>query len=128
MSDKKSILLVDDDRVANFLSERIISAMGIAHEVQSATNGREALNILNKDHSRRPDVIILDLNMPIMDGFEFINEFRKLNIPEKDNVMIIVVTSSNNPRDIEKARSLGVTHYLTKPISLESIRSIIDEG
>lgn len=128
---KKNILLVDDDRVANFLSEKIIAAMGIAEEVFSVTNGREALNVLSQSHTDQkalPDVIILDLNMPIMDGFEFIRAFQKLNIPQKEQMIIIVVTSSNNPEDIERAKSYGIKHYLTKPISLESVKSIIQEN
>jgi CitB family two-component system response regulator MalR len=131
MDQKKNILLVDDDRVANFLSERIISAMGIAKEVQSVTNGREALKILNhpgETPAFTPDVILLDLNMPIMNGFEFIQAFHEMNHPQKDRMIIIAVTSSNNIKDIEKAREFGIKHYLTKPISPESVKAIILEG
>lgn len=129
MEQKRNILLVDDDRVANFLSERIISAMDIAKEVRSVTNGREALKILHNHEGAAfvPDVILLDLNMPIMNGFEFIQAFQELDLPLKDKMIIIAVTSSNNSNDIEKARSFGIKHYLTKPISPESIKAIILE-
>lgn len=131
MVNKKNILIVDDDRIANFLSEKIISVMGIAHTIQSVTNGQEALDVLisrQHDAVSLPDVIILDLNMPIMDGFGFIQAFQKIDFPGKEKIMIIVVTSSNNPDDISKAKAFGIEHYLTKPISLESIKSIIEEN
>jgi CheY-like chemotaxis protein len=129
MERKRNILLVDDDHVANFLSERIISAMGIAKEVQSVTNGMEALKIVrnHKETDFVPDVILLDLNMPIMNGFEFIQAFQELDLPLKDKLIIIAVTSSNNTHDIEKAKSFGIKHYLIKPISPESIKAIILE-
>lgn len=131
MVNKKNILIVDDDRIANFLSEKIISVMGIAHTIQSVTNGQEALDVLisrQHDAVSLPDVIILDLNMPIMDGFGFIQAFQKIDFPGKEKIMIIVVTSSNNPDDISKAKAFGIEHYLTKPISLESIKAIIEEN
>lgn len=130
MTNKKNILIVDDDRIANFLSEKIISVMGIANTIQSVTNGKEALDVLNRYHDDPlllPNVIILDLNMPIMDGFQFIETFKELELAGKEKILIIVVTSSNNPGDIAKAAAFGIKHYLTKPISLESIKSIIED-
>lgn len=131
MNSKKRILLVDDDQVSNFLTERIINEMGIAREVYSATNGKEALAFFdggNTSQHEMPDLVLLDLNMPIMSGFDFIEAFQKLDFDGKENVMIIVVTSSNNSSDIERAKSLGIKHYLVKPISLESVQEIIGEG
>jgi CheY-like chemotaxis protein len=61
-----------------------------------------------------------------MNGFEFLKAFQDLD-PEKKNVVIIVVTSSFNPQDIEKAKSFGIRHYITKPISAENIKAIILE-
>ena len=124
---KKNILLVDDDRVANFLNEKIIDSLGFANKIYSATNGEEALNIFQDmcQQIDRPDVILLDLNMPIMGGFEFIEAFKSLDIPFKERILIILVTSSNNPEDIKRAEKLGVRHYLTKPISQDTVKSII---
>jgi CheY-like chemotaxis protein len=125
---QKNILLVDDDSIANFLIEKIVQSTGLARNIFKALNGREALQVFEQ-HFRGtlpvPEVVLLDLNMPIMNGFEFLQAYNNLEFEEKDDVLIILVTSSNNPSDIEKARQLGIKYYLTKPISAETIKGII---
>ena len=123
---QKNILLVDDDSIANFLIERIVQSTGLARNIVKALNGKEALKVFTEaSGSSLPEVVLLDLNMPIMNGFEFIQAYQNLQFREKDNVLIILVTSSNNPSDIEKARQLGIKYYLTKPISADTIKGII---
>jgi CheY-like chemotaxis protein len=132
--EKKNILLVDDDFIANFLIEKVIVATGLARNVYKALNGEEALKIFNRhlktdnEINAIPEIILLDLNMPIMNGFEFLQAFQNLQFEQKNNILIIMVTSSSNPSDIEKAKSLGIKHYLTKPISADTVRSIIMEA
>jgi len=125
---KKDILLVDDDSIANFLIERIVQSTGCARSISKALNGREALHLFKRhldESSPVPEVVLLDLNMPIMNGFEFLTAFHQLEFQGKNNVLIILVTSSNNPDDIEKAKSLGIKYYLTKPISADTIKGIL---
>ena len=123
---QKNILLVDDDSIANFLIERIVQSTGLARKIVKALNGKEALKVFTESSgSSLPEVVLLDLNMPIMNGFEFLQAYRNLQFDEKDNVLIILVTSSNNPEDIEKARQMGIKYYLTKPVSAETIKGII---
>jgi CheY-like chemotaxis protein len=125
LMEKKNILLVDDDSIANFLIEKIVQSTGLARNIYKALNGKEALTFFQdeKDESVLPEVVLLDLNMPIMNGFEFLKAFHSLQL--KENVLIILVTSSSNPSDIEQAKSLGIRYYLTKPISAETIKSIM---
>jgi CheY-like chemotaxis protein len=120
---KKNVLLVDDDRIFNFLSEKIIGRLGFAKSIQSATNGKEALELLSQKHNSHelPDIIFLDLNMPVMDGFEFIRQFNSIELGNGKRPMIVVVSSSSDQRDISRVRSLGVKHYLNKPITEESL-------
>lgn len=128
---KKNILLVDDDQVFNFLNQRAIQNLGIANEIHTALNGQEALDLLNgylSGTTAIPDVIFLDLNMPIMDGFAFLEAFKRMNVPYKDKVSIIIVTSSENPEDIKRAKAFGVHHYLTKPVREEDIRRALEGG
>ena len=130
MKTKKNILLVDDDKIVNFLNKKVIEGMGLANEVHTATNGEEALKIFNQYFSGQiaiPDVVLLDLSMPVMDGFEFMQAFNELNFPNKEKVLVIVLTSSNDPLDRKRAKALGVKHYLTKPISEEMVKAIIIE-
>ncbi len=123
---QKNILLVDDDSIANFLIERIVQSTGLARKIVKALNGKEALKVFTESSgSSLPEVVLLDLNMPIMNGFEFLQAYRNLEFDEKDSVLIILVTSSNNPEDLEKAREMGIKYYLTKPVSADTIKGII---
>jgi CheY-like chemotaxis protein len=125
----KNVLLVDDDKIFNFLSEKTLQRMGAVNEIHSALNGKEAIDLLNdyfQGSRAMPDIIFLDLNMPIMDGFGFIEAFRKLNIPNKEKVRIVIVTSSQDPKDMERARGMGIQHYLTKPITEEKLRTALE--
>jgi CheY-like chemotaxis protein len=125
---QKNILVVDDDTIANFLIERIVQSTGMAGNISKALNGKEALTIF-ENHiyyaSPLPEIVLLDLNMPIMNGFEFLKAYGELEFKDKDQILIILVTSSNNPSDIEKAKQFGIKYYLTKPISAETIRGIL---
>lgn len=126
----KNVLLVDDDRICNFITEATLNRLGVAKEIHSALNGKEALDLINsyfQGDVAVPDVIFLDLNMPIMDGFQFIEAFKRLEFPKKENILIIVLTSSANPEDIQKAKDLGVVHYLTKPINEEQVVALLNE-
>lgn len=125
----KNVLLVDDDNIFNFINTQMLRQAGIASEIHTAMNGKQAIDYLNtcsEETSPFPDVILLDLNMPIMDGFGFLEAFKFLGIPEKEHVNIIVLSSSENPSDIHKAKDMGATQYLTKPLSTESLRHALE--
>ena len=101
----KSILLVDDDRISNFL--------------------KQAIDLFNEYYigaKPLPDVILLDLNMPIMEGFGFLEAFRSLDLPGKDRVKIIIVSSSVSPEDIARAKHSGASQYLSKPVNEQNLR------
>lgn len=120
----KNILLVDDDNIFNFINTKLLESSGIAGEIHTAGNGQEALDLLNNyftGTASLPDVILLDLNMPVMDGFGFIEAFKKLRLPKKENVSIVIVTSSADPNDMRRAKEMGITTYLTKPVSREAL-------
>ncbi|MEP2670828.1 MAG: response regulator [Cyclobacteriaceae bacterium] len=124
----KNVLLVDDDKICNFITETTLNKLGVAKEVHSALNGKEALDLLNsyfQGDVAVPDIIFLDLNMPIMDGFQFIDAFKRLDFPKKESILIVVLTSSINPNDVQKAKSLGINNYMTKPISEEKILELL---
>ena len=125
----KNILLVDDDSIFNFLNSKMLEKTGLANEVHTALNGKQAIDLLNSYYmkaSSLPDIILLDLNMPVMDGFEFLEAFKKINTPNKEKVNIVIVTSSQDPNDIAKAKKMGITQYLTKPISEKSLRAALE--
>ncbi|HRK54780.1 MAG TPA: response regulator [Cyclobacteriaceae bacterium] len=124
----KNVLLIDDDKICNFITETTLNKLGVAKEVHSALNGQEALDLLNSyflGEVAIPDIIFLDLNMPIMDGFQFIEAFKKLDFPKKESILIVVLTSSINPDDVKQAKSLGIDHYMTKPLDEEKILALL---
>jgi CheY-like chemotaxis protein len=126
----KSVLLVDDDPVFNFLSTKTLERLGMASEIHVALNGEEALQLLNNyfmGSVSMPDVILLDLNMPIMDGFGFLQAFKQLAQPRMENIKVVIVTSSQDPSDMQRARELGVEHYISKPITEAVLRKVLEK-
>lgn len=124
----KNVLVVDDDKIAHFLSERIIQTFDHINNIYRAFNGREALAILDNYCKGRidiPDLILLDLHMPIMNGLEFIKAFRAMDCVQGKGVVIAVLSSSENPEEQLEIQRLGVEHFIEKPITLEKIRGII---
>lgn len=116
------VLLVDDDNINNFLSEEIIAGANITKEVVLLTDGQQALNYLNgleKAQESQKLLILLDLNMPVMDGFEFLEEFNPENL--KAELEIIILTSSDNQRDIDKIKTYNVRNFISKPITEEKL-------
>jgi CheY-like chemotaxis protein len=123
-----NVLLVDDDAVCNLICRKILEKTGLVSEIDVAMNGEEALDVFNECFSglrSQPDVILLDLNMPVMDGFSFLEAFRQMSRLHKTRTRIIILSSSIDPRDVQKAQSLGVDHYLTKPLSEEKLLSAL---
>src|SRR5687767_6004032 len=127
---KKNIMLVDDDKIFNFLSEKTISSLGLANEIHFATNGKQALELLQlykNGEIQRPDIIFLDLNMPVMNGYEFIEAFSLMDLPNKESITIVVLTSSADPKDMARAKELGVKYYFNKPLGRDEIKKLIGE-
>jgi len=125
----KNVLIVDDDSVYNFLSTKLLEGMGFVNDIHTALNGQQALDLFNEYYSgtkNLPDFILLDLNMPIMDGFGFLEAFRRLDLPGKEKMKIIIVTSSNDSTDRARAKAFGVSRYLSKPITAESLRAALE--
>lgn len=128
---KKNILLIDDDQIFNFLSTKVLQRLGITEGIHTAANGRDALDLIKECFTSKenfPDVIFLDINMPIMDGFGFLEAFKKIATPLKEKVVIAIVTSSQDSNDIRRAKELGITHYLTKPISEKTLRPVLESA
>lgn len=123
----KNVLLVDDDSTFQFIGKALLKYVGVPPEnIQSASSGKHALDLLATFYAATqslPDLILLDLNMPIMDGFGFLEAFNKLEHPEKNKIKIIVLTSSHNAADMERVRGFGVSQYMTKPLQEEDLRA-----
>jgi CheY-like chemotaxis protein len=131
--DKKlnSILLIDDDEPTNFLNRRMLEGMDCADKIQVIQKAQEALTYLNKlavseDATPFPDIIFLDINMPAMDGWEFLEAVRSIMKAKKKPIMLIMLTTSLNPEDEQKARdSEQVAAFKNKPLSREMVKDIL---
>ena len=126
-TEMKRVLLIDDDPVTNFIHERLIQEAGVAAEVMVATNGRQGLDVLTETiryGTAFPDLIILDINIPIMDGFEFLIRLGEID-PASRGFNIVIASSSNNKADRSRASELGITNFLVKPVSFEALADLL---
>lgn len=123
------VLLIDDDEPTNFYNEIIIKEAELTNNVVAVQSGREALDYLvsieNGEHPQ-PDLIFLDINMPAMNGWEFMEAYKKLEENQKGGIVIIMLTTSLNPDDAERARELDHVHdFKNKPLSVETIKDVV---
>jgi CheY-like chemotaxis protein len=124
-------LLIDDDLINNFINERLIKNTGISREVKSVSNGKLALKyieeyrLLHQDCC--PELIFLDINMPVMDGFEFLDAFRKLIFANHSRVKIVVLSTSSHQRDLNNAMAHGIELFINKPLTREKIENFYYE-
>src|SRR5687767_9729039 len=124
------ILLVDDDTINNFINEKLLKKLDSANTITVALNGEEALKFLNAiDNSteKYPELILLDINMPVMDGFEFLERYKDLQFPNKKGVVIVMLTTSTNPNDTERLNKAGISGYINKPLTEDKIKGLITE-
>jgi len=123
-----AVLLVDDDVINNFINARLIKKAELSDDLHIATNGKEAITYLISKLEKQeacPELILLDINMPVMDGFEFVEAFRKLNFANQNKVVIVMLTTSSNPKDLEKVESLKIGDYINKPLTEEKLKSVV---
>jgi CheY-like chemotaxis protein len=129
------ILFIDDDEPTNFLNKLLIDEMNCAHHVQVVSSGAEALEYLtgtgsflnNGKVNPRPDLIFLDINMPGMDGWEFLQHYEKLPSTQKANIVMVMLTTSLNPEDEKAAQqNIEISGFENKPLKSEVIRKILN--
>jgi CheY-like chemotaxis protein len=128
------VLLIDDNEIDNFINERIITSTNFSTEVIVRNSATLALDVVREffaknDSSYYPEIIFLDLNMPVMDGFQFLVEFEKIVNDQNKNLdgkcKIIVLSSSISPADIDKAsQNKYVIKYLNKPLSEKYLNAV----
>ncbi|MEJ0033170.1 MAG: response regulator [Bacteroidota bacterium] len=115
------VMLVDDNETDNFISKRIIEITKFAKRVEVKNSGKSALDYLKENQSSAedlPNIIFLDINMPIVDGFVFLYEFEKFNDVVRSKCKVIILSSSDNKRDIDKiVNNNHVIKFITKPLT-----------
>jgi CheY-like chemotaxis protein len=127
------ILLIDDDEPTNFLNQMVLEELGITKHIKVAQNGEEALGYLKKtstgdENFPLPDLIFLDINMPAMNGWEFLQHYSGLPQNQKANVVIVMLTTSLNPDDRAKAHQISeVTGFETKPLTADKLKALMEK-
>lgn len=123
------VMLVDDNDTDNFISKRIIEITRFANRVEAKNSGKAALDYLRDNQhvaENLPELIFLDINMPIVDGFVFLYEFEKFSEMVRNRCKVIILSSSDNKRDIDKiVNNNHVIKFVTKPlteVALDEIR------
>jgi len=123
------ILCIDDDPITLMLCKKVISKANFGKEIIVAQNGQEALDLLikikNSKEDAFPELVFLDLNMPVMNGWDFLNEISKNSVEEFKNTKVIILSSTIDPADYEKSKEYKlITHFLSKPITVELLEKL----
>ena len=128
------ILLVDDDEITCYLNRNLIEEMEVAKQIESVHDGMQALQYVKAkfigtaNPNYEIDLLFLDLNMPVMNGFEFLEELNKSNGIDRNRFKIIILTSSENKKDAAEAALYNelVHTYITKPLKEEKLKELLD--
>lgn len=127
----KNVMLIDDNEIDNLINQKMIEAAVVADNIFTHTSAKSAIEFLRNIERLEvadkvlPDVIFLDIDMPLMDGFQFLDEFEKLGNTIRKKCSIFMLTSSINPQDNARSKKYSsVRQYLNKPLTLDVIQGL----
>ncbi|CAM4392778.1 two-component system response regulator [Zobellia nedashkovskayae] len=132
MSQPFHLCIIDDDDIYRFTIIQSVKFSKIEHKTSVFVNGEEAINCITanlNDPDALPNLILLDIDMPIMDGFQFLEAYKNIEANLTKKIPIYMVSSSVDPEDIEKAKSYtSVVDYLSKPLKSDKLKEIIENA
>ena len=129
-----AVMLIDDNEIDNLINQKIIESAGITENIYTHTGGKGAIEFLRNSekiasmmgkNNFLPDVIFLDIDMPLMDGFQFLDEFERLSDRIKEHCKIVMLTSSINSKDIKRSKRYDyVKEYINKPLTKDNLNAM----
>jgi CheY-like chemotaxis protein len=129
------VLVIDDDEPTNYFNQLLLEKSGCASHIHVAQSGQEALDYLTnsrlldgEDRFPCPDLILLDINMPAMDGWEFLEKYKEMNNEHKGRIIVVMLTTSLLQEDIAKAKATPeISGFEHKPLTVENLNRILDK-
>lgn len=125
------ILLIDDDESTNFLHEIIINQADISNNVIARQSGSSALEYLQQKMNGeypQPDLIFLDINMPGMNGWEFLDEYKQLEKAQQGKFVVVMLTTSLHPEDQARAKGMSeINDFMNKPLTVEMLHGVMEK-
>ena len=126
----KSVLFIDDDKATNYINQFLAQRSNYFENIIVVSSAKEGLDYLKEASDNKtvvPEVIFLDINMPAMNGWDFLNSLNKIRTIEKNNLKIYMLTSSSRKKDIDKAKEYpNVKGFLTKPLTNETLDNLVN--
>jgi CheY-like chemotaxis protein len=126
-----AVLLVDDDPTTNFLNQKLLERLGVTEQVLVALNGREALDVLQARASPPPTdgplLVFLDVNMPVLNGIQFLEAYRQLPAAQQAAAVVVLLTTSAHPQDLARAQHLAVAEILRKPLTQQKVEQVLQQ-
>jgi response regulator of citrate/malate metabolism len=125
----EKVLLIDDDKAVNFFNKHVVvkhHCFEHIHTVQSGAAGLEFLKKAAQGEAPIPDLVFLDINMPAMNGWEFLDHFEQMPADFRNKIKVIILSSSSNPEHIKKSiKNYDVEDFINKPLSLDILNNVV---
>lgn len=125
----EKVLLIDDDKAVNFFNKHVVVNHTSFEHLKTVQSGEDALSFLSnveKDEATKPDIIFLDINMPAMNGWEFLDKFERMSADFRKDIKVIILSSSSNPEHVKKSiKNYEVVDFINKPLSFDILDNVV---